>query len=211
MSEYRTEPLIVPFGSGLLPEGERDRRVALTSFRSEPSRPKVPTREVECYECGRRSHVPTSAMTATCIHCHAALQMHDVELKADSSELTVRTLGDVTVAPDAQLSQLSIVCRNMTVFGKISGSLRCTGQLRFRESVVLTEPLRARRIVVDCGYTVECTAPVSALEVEVYGRLKADIRAAGVIRVMRGALLCGACEAKDIVVEPGGHYERVKR
>lgn len=49
MPEYKTEPLVVPSVSGLLPEGERNRRVALTSFSSARNkRVEVPTREVVC-------------------------------------------------------------------------------------------------------------------------------------------------------------------
>ena len=44
MPEFRTEPLIVPTVSGLLPAGERDRRVALTSFQPEEGRVQVPQR-----------------------------------------------------------------------------------------------------------------------------------------------------------------------
>lgn len=206
MPEYRTEPLNVPYVSGLLPEGERDRRVALTSFRPSGTQTRIPTREVECYECGRRSHVPASALSAGCVHCHATLNMQDVELTPDSRQLTVRTLGNVMVAPGTVLSHLSIVCRSMTVYGRISGSIRCTQELCFRESSRVEGEVRARRLVIDRQAEVVMPDGVSVREALVEGKLAADVRAAGVVRVGRDGVLRGRCDAADIAVEPGGQY-----
>lgn len=206
MPEYRTEPLNVPYVSGLLPEGERDRRVALTSFRSATPQSRVPTREVECYECGRRSHVPTSAISAGCVHCHATLNMEDVELNSGTRNLTVRTLGNVMVPPGTVLSHLSVVCRNMTVYGRVSGTIRCTQELCFRESSRVEGEVRARRLVIDRAAEVVMTEAVSVREALVEGKLAADVRAAGVIRVGREGVLRGRCDAADIAVEPGGQY-----
>ncbi len=206
MPEYKTEPLNVPYVSGLLPEGERNRRVALTSFRSSGAQGRIPTREVECYECGKRSHVPASAQTAACVHCHATLNMAEVELNADSRNLTVRTLGNVMVAPGAVLSRLSIVCRSMTVYGRVSGNIRCTQELCFRESSRVEGELRARRLVIARSAEVVMPEGVSVREALVEGKLAADVRAAGVIRIGREGVLRGRCEAADVVVEPGGQY-----
>lgn len=206
MPEYRTEPLVVSCVSGILPEGERDRRVALTSFRTGAAPGRVPTREIECYECGRRSHVPVAALSAGCVHCHATLNMQDVELVNGSHELTVRTLGNVMVPPGTVLSHLSVVCRNMLVYGRVSGEFRCTQELCFRESCRVDGAVRARRLVVDRGVEVVIPGEVSVREAQVNGSLAAAVRAAGVIRVGREGLLRGRCDAADIVVEQGGKY-----
>ena len=210
MPEYRTEPLNVPYVSGLLPEGERDRRVALTSFRPERSRPRLPTREVVCYECGRRSHVPASALSASCLHCHATLNMGDVELNSATRELTVRTLGDVLVPPGVVLSRLSIVCRSMTVYGRVSGAFRCTQELIFRESCRVDGEVRARRLIVDKNAEVVLESGASVREAQISGCLAADVTASGVIRVSRSGMLRGKCEAADVIVEPGGQYIPVR-
>lgn len=196
----------MPYVSGLLPEGERDRRVALTSFRSASQQRGIPTREVECYECGRRSHVPSSALSAECIHCHATLNMDDVELNVDTRNLTVRTLGNAMVAPGTVLSHLSVVCRNMTVYGRVSGNIRCTQELCFRESSRVDGEVCARRLVIDRAAEVVMTEGVSVREVLVEGKLAADVCAAGVIRIGREGVLRGRCDAADIIVEPGGQY-----
>lgn len=210
MPEFKTEPLIVPFVSGLLPEGERDhqQRGALASPRPEPMRNRVPTREVECYECGRRSHVPAAALSASCIHCHAHLNMGDVEMRSGAGRLTVRTLGDVTVPADAVLSQVSVVCRNMKVLGRVSGNIRCSHDLRFCSSCRVEGPIKARHLYVEKGAEVELLAEATVREAEVQGTLVANLKALAHIKVAKNGVLRGQCDAgKGIIVEPGGEYE----
>ena len=154
MPDFRTEPLIVPTVSGLLPAGERDRRVALTSFRSDEGRVQVPMREVVCYECGQTCQVPSAALSANCIHCHTHLNMADVEIRPGSRRLTVRTLGHVHVPAAPVLSHLSVVCNNRDVDGRVSGSFRCTGTLSLNASMVLDGAVSAGKLVVDKGLDV---------------------------------------------------------
>lgn len=132
--------------------------------------------------------------------------MSDVELGADTHELTVRTLGDVMVPPGVVLNRLSIVCRNMTIYGRASGSFHCTQELRFRESCRVDGAVRARRLVIDKDAEVVLESGASVREALVSGSLAAAVNASGVIRVSRGGILRGRCDAADILVEPGGQY-----
>lgn len=207
MPEFRTEPLIVSTVSGLLPAGERDRRVALTSFPSDENRAQVPMREVVCYECGQTSRVPTAALSANCIHCHAHLNMADVEIRPGSRRLTVRTLGNVHVPTGTVLSNLSVVCHDMEVDGRVSGSFRCSGTLSFNTSTVVDGSISAGKLVVDKGAEIELTVGAVAEEVALYGRLKGRLQCKGVLHVYRGGAYEGVCKAADIVVEPGGHFD----
>ncbi len=207
MPEFRTEPLIVPTVSGLLPEGERDRRAALTSFRSDESRVRVPMREVVCYECGKSCQVPSAALSANCIHCHAHLNMADVEIRPGFRRLTVRTLGNVHVPSGTVLSNLSVVCHDMVVDGRVSGSFRCAGTLSFNTSMVLDGSISAGKLVVDKGAEVELTVGAAAEEVALYGSLKGRLQCKGVLHVYRGGAYEGVCKAADVVVDPGGRFD----
>lgn len=209
MPEYRTEPLIATCASGLLPEGECNRRVALTSFNTRESRSKVPTKEVVCYECGRRSRVPSAALSANCIHCHAHLRMTDVELKPNSTRLTVRTLGNVTLLADAVLSQLSIVCHNMYLNGRGNGSFRCAGRLRVSADTQIDGEVRVGSLHVDRSVSVAFTRGVFAETVDIYGKVTGRIEATGKVKLHRGAELCGECHAPMLIIKPGAaHHGR---
>ena len=211
MPEFRTEPLVVPTVSGLLPAGERDRRVALTSFRSEGERVQVPRREIICYECGQSSRVPSAALSANCLHCHTHLNMADVEIRPGSRRLTVRTLGNVHVPAATVLSHLSVVCNNMDVDGRVSGSFRCTGTLSLNASMVLDGAVSAGKLVVDKGAEVELTVGAAAEQAEIYGRLKGRLQCKGLLHVYRSGAYEGVCKAADVVVDPGGRFDDQSR
>lgn len=204
MPEYKTEPLVVPSVSGLLPEGERNRRVALTSFSSARSkRVEVPTREVVCYECGRRSRVPAAALSANCIHCHAHLDMSDIELRPGTRRLTVRTLGNITILQDAVLSHLSLVCHNLTVQGRVSGDFTCNGTMQLSASSRIEGRVRVGKLLVDKGVSAVFSLGVKAREVEVFGRVTGRVDAESSVVLHRDAELCGDCYCPELVQEDG--------
>lgn len=206
MPEYKTEPFIVPSISGLLPVSERNRRVALTSYDVRERKVQVPAREVVCYECGRRSHVPAAALSANCIHCHAHLNMTDVELKPGSRRLTVRTLGNVTVLADAVLSHLSIVCRNLNLEGRASGSFRCSGSLIVASSTRVEGSVEAADLVVNKGVNLILTQGACVQNATIHGHVSGRISAKGSVHILRGGELCGDCTATNVQVEQGGAH-----
>ncbi len=206
MPEYKTEPLIVPSVSGLLPVGERNRRVALTSFDSRERKVQVPSREVVCYECGRRSHVPAAALSANCIHCHAHLNMSNIEMKPGTRRLTVRTLGNVTVPADAVLSHLSVVCHNLRIEGRASGSFRCSGTLTISHDTRIEGGVQAEKLVVAKGVNVILTQGAIVRHAEIAGRLAGRLSAHGGVHIVRGGELCGDCTSVSLHVEPGAAH-----
>ncbi len=206
MPEYKTQPLVANYVSGLLPEGERDRRVALTSFDSRADRAKIPAKDVVCYECGRRSRVPAAALSANCVHCHAHLRMTDIELKPNSSRLTVRTLGNVTVLQDANLSQLSIVCHDLFLIGRGSGSFKCSGTLKISSDSKIDGDVYAENLLVERGADVVFVRGVKTGSVEIFGRVSGRIESAGNVVLHRGAELCGNCYAPMLIVKAGASH-----
>ncbi len=206
MPRYSTEPIVVPVASGLLPESERNLRVALTSFsvRSEP--PEVPQREVVCYECGRRTQVPAAALSAICTHCRAHLKMTDVDLKPGAQRLTVRTLGNVTVQADAVLSQLSITCGNCYLHGRGSGTFRCSDLLKISCNNRIEGPVQAGRLEVERGADVILTQGATVDELVVSGRLSGRIVARRRVVVRRGGELYANCFTPSLEVEQGATH-----
>ncbi len=207
MPEYKTEPLVVSVVSGILPESERNRRVALTSFGSASSkRPEVPQREVVCYECGRVTPVPAAALSGKCAHCNAHLRMTDAELRPGSKKLTIRTLGDVTLPADAVLSQLSIVCRNFTFYGRGSGTFRCSGTMRVNSSNRIEGSVQAGCLVVARGAELILAQGATVDKLEVYGRVSGRIVAREGVTLHRGAALYGDCYAPSLSLASGATH-----
>ena len=206
MARYRTEPLVVSVPSGLLPEGERDRRVALTSFSARGKRVDVPQREIVCYECGERTQVPAAALSANCSHCRTHLKMTDVELKPGARRLTVRTLGNVTVLADAVLSQLSITCNDCYLNGRGSGVFRCSGVLRVCCNNRIEGSVQAGRMEVERGVDLILTQGATVDDLVVSGRLTGRLVAKRSVIIRRGGELYGNCFTPSLVVEQGGTH-----
>lgn len=203
---FHTKPLVVPVVSGYMPEQARGRRGIFAppapSMREE--RVPVPTREVVCYECGRRSNIPTAALSAHCVHCQAHLNTADVVLKPGSRRLNIRTLGDVSVPTHVELSQLSIVCRNLIVSGKAVGNLHCTGELVLRGQAVVEGQVLARSLLVAVGAQAACAPSIAVETALIEGQLAGRVHAMDSVHIGRAGQLRGDCRAEHVSVEPGG-------
>lgn len=206
--KYLTEPLVVSVVSGYLPEGSRGRRgvFAPSAAGAREERVPVPMRDVVCYECGRRTQIPTAALSAHCVYCRAHLNTADVVLKPGSRRLTIRTLGDVSVPSHVALSQLSIVCRNLQVSGKASGSLRCVGSLVLRGQAVVEGQLQAGRVEVASGAQAECSPAVSAESAQVDGHLRGRLHCSGTVTIGSSGALEGDCRAAQLSIASGGRH-----
>lgn len=207
MPEFKPEPLVVPHVSGLLPEGERNRRVALTSFAGHREKKQLPTREIICYECGRKSHVPAAALSANCIHCHAHLNMANVDLRPSSTRCTVSTLGDITILSEAVLSHLKLVCRDLNVLGKGSGAVRCSRKMTVQGSFRQVGSFRVGELELCRGAVLRFETPVKLGNAVINGLVEGDIAAEGEVRIRRHGILRGECVAKRLIIESGGCHE----
>ncbi len=132
--------------------------------------------------------------------------MGDIELKPGSRRLTVRTLGDVTITPDAVLSHLSIVCRNLHVNGRGTGSFRCSGLLNFATSLAVEGSVFAETLVIERGCEVELEQVAQVGRAKIRGKLTGKLNARGEVRITRGGQLVGDCTASQLTVEAGGQH-----
>lgn len=206
---YHTRPLVVETVSGLLPADERKLRgvYALPPREAREERVAVPTREVVCYECGRRSHIPTAALSAHCVHCRTHLNTADITLKPGSRRLTIRTLGDVTLPANVDLSHLSIHCRNMIACGKGKGALHCTGTLTLRGNARLEGQVQAGLLRVASGAHAVVQPGAAAEEAELEGSLTGHLHVKGALHIGRGGQLIGDARAQSRSISPGGQHD----
>lgn len=209
LSGYITEPLVVPVVSGYLPEGMRARRGIFSppAPGAREERVPVPVREVVCYECGKSVRIPTAALSAHCVHCRAHLNAADVVLKPGSRRLTIRTLGDVTVPAQVELSQLTVVCRNLLVSGKAVGTLHCSGSLVLRGHAVVEGHLQAATLEVAAGAQALCSPAIAAESARIDGKLTGRLYCNATIYIGRGGWLQGDCRAEHLSIDPGGRHE----
>lgn len=205
---YVTKPLVVPTISGYLPEEDRALR-GLFSLRPKDVREErvaVPTREVVCYECGKKSRIPTAALSAHCVHCRTHLNTADIVLKPGSRRHTIRTLGDVTLPAHVTLSHLSIMCRNLIICGKGSGNLHCTGTLTVRGAARVEGQVQASVLHVLPGAQAEFAPGAAAEEARIEGELTAKLHIKDTLHICRGGVLRGDCLTGRLLQDPGARH-----
>lgn len=207
-ARYYVKPLVVPVVSGYLPAGARGRRgiFAPSAPEGREERVAVPTREVVCYECGKKTHIPAAALSAHCVHCRAHLNTANIVLKSGTHRLTVRTLGDVSVPANVALSKLSITCRNLNVSGKASGTMHCTGEIHLRGKAVVEGQVQGATLVVAAGAQASCSPAISVETAQIEGRLKGPLHASGTVYIGRAGVLEGDCRAEHVHYELGGRH-----
>ncbi len=203
---YATRPLEAPGVSGYLPQGGHRRRDLLARPPQRIQRAVVPTREVVCYECGKVCRIPVSALSATCPHCFAHLNMDNMTLKPGTRHLHVRTLGDVKIPAHVELSQLDIVCRHMQAAGRISGTLRATGTLTLAGEASLTGKLIADTLVVQRGAHAHVSPGISVNQAELRGTLRGRVHARGGAHIYASGKLIGPCSVALLQIDPGGQH-----
>ena len=206
--EYHTQPLVVPVVSGYVPVEERRRGGVFAPLPPDDreERVPVPMREVVCYECGKSSQIPAAALSAHCVHCRSHLNTADIELKPGTLRLTVRTLGDVFLPAGVELSHLSVICRHMSIAGRASGTLRCTGTLTLRGSARVEGQVQAGCLVVAAGAQAEVSPSVAAESAEVAGQITGRLHVSGGIHIGREGALLGDCRAAQLTFDPGGRH-----
>lgn len=209
---YSVTPLESPTVSGLLTEKERRLRGGRGVYGLPPrdareERVAVPTREVVCYECGQRSRIPVAALSAHCVHCRAHLTTADFILKPGSRRLTIRTLGDVTLPANVELSRLSITCRNLTINGRGEGTMRCSGVLTMRGAARLTGQVQAGRLCVAAGAEAQASPGISAESAEVEGKISARLHIKDILHIGKGGCVVGDCHCPSLSIAPGGLHE----
>lgn len=201
---YRTEPLVVPGISGYLPEEARGRRDLFTPIVEKESRVVVPTREVTCYECGKKSRIPVSALSAHCVHCCTHLTLTDYILKPGAKRLTKRTLGEVVLPAQTELSLLTVVSGRMVAAGKATGvKLRVMDVLEMTGNASLEGQVQAGRLKVKKGSRVQVSPGVSVGSAEIKGVLTARLHATGCVHVRDGGALIGDCYTPELRLDPG--------
>lgn len=205
MPEYKTTPIVSEAVSGLLPKGERDIKGALGAAGHAP---RVPMREVICYECGHPCRVPGAALSGNCSHCHAHLRLADAELKPGSKRLTVRTIGNVYVPTETVLSGVDVTCHNLTMLGRASGRYRVRGTADISGSTHITE-LTAEKLVIEKGADVTLENGARVKEAEIYGVLRGNLQAERQIHLHNHGLLIGDCRCAERIMERGAVHNGI--
>ncbi len=166
-----------------------------------PAEPRL----AACLDCGRTQKIPPHTQSAACHECGSTIDLHHIEIAGHSTRI-VRTHGNVHIGRDGYLNSTRVICGNAVVEGRIAGKITCAGTLRFKGSGLCRSQITAQRLVVDRGATLRFPWTLRVGEIEIRGRVEADIECTGTLHIGRYGGLEGDVQSRSMIVDKGGYY-----
>lgn len=166
----------------------------------------APVRDVECFACRQYTPVPASAVSARCGHCAAYIKLDDITLHSRTHRTNVQTRGSVTVQAHADLKGLHVECRDLVLYGRISGNILCKGICKIKTDQHISGSLSTCRLAVEKKATVLVINGIHAENVNIEGVLQGTLTATGTVIIRRNAKLLGDLTARRLVIEEGGTH-----
>lgn len=164
-----------------------------------------PPRQVRCFACEREFTAGAEAESTQCPGCGGYVSLRDFSIQGLWTR-ELRTRGNVLVQKDGSIHRTSIQCHNLTVYGKITGEVDCSGDLVFHGSGKVSGAVRCRRLHVCRKARVEFLDPVRADEVLIEGEARGVFHCSGTVTLARRALLQGFVRAVALNIRTGASH-----
>jgi cytoskeletal protein CcmA (bactofilin family) len=162
-------------------------------------------RVVSCFECKRKHEVSDQATSTNCPGCSAHIDLRDYKVTTSFSR-TIRTRGDVHLTNKGDLSSTSVICRSAVIEGKLRGNLQCEESMTIELIGKIPGRIAAQNIVVERKSDIQCFRRVTVTNIDIRGRMSAEIVATGSVTIHKTGSLDGNVTAKSIAIEKGGMF-----
>lgn len=166
---------------------------------------KPRTRVVACFECKRKHEVSDASMSTNCPGCSAHIDLRDYKITTSFSR-SIRTRGELHLTSKGDLSSTSVVCRSALIEGKLRGNLECEESATIDVVGKIPGRLIARYVSVERKADVQCFRRVRVANIDIKGRMSAEIIATGAVNIHKTGVLEGNVTAKSITIDKGGIF-----
>lgn len=166
---------------------------------------KPRTRVVACFECKRKHEVSDASMSTNCPGCSAHIDLRDYKITTSFSR-SIRTRGEVHLTPKGDLSSTSVICRSALIEGKLRGNLECEESATVDFVGKIPGRLIAKYVSVERKADVQCFRRVRVANIDIKGRMSAEIIATGAVNIHKTGVLEGNVTAKSITIDKGGVF-----
>ena len=163
-------------------------------------------KDVECFDCRNKFKVGRSAKSTQCPACGVHICLEDFDINVPSTQ-SILTRGDVLIRKNGNVNASQIKCRDLKVFGMVSGQIECSGDLQLRMAGTLIGEIRCRRFVVEKGSDIHFHNMVYADEVEVQARVFGNFQCSGRVVIGAQGWIHGDVTARAVSIEPGGQLD----
>src|SRR5205807_7129482 len=162
-------------------------------------------RLISCFECKRKHEVSDQATSTNCPGCSAHIDLRDYKITTSFSR-TIRTRGDVHLANKGDLSSTSVICRSAVIEGKLRGNLECEDSMTINLVGKIPGRIGAQHMIVEKKSDIQCFRRVRVNNIDIKGRMSAEIVATGSVTIHKTGTLEGNVNAKSIAIEQGGMF-----
>lgn len=169
-------------------------------FQGEPEK-----RAVDCFHCGHVFEVVRDAQSSQCPKCGGYISLRDYAVESDWRR-RIQTRGDVTILKGGSIIGVHVQCHDLTVMGKLTASVECSGVLRIRSHGKIVGNVKCRELRVERGAEVEFQGEVHAGSAYIDGSVKAQLTCVGTITLEKKAHLQGLARAGALVVKAGAKH-----
>ncbi len=169
----------------------------------------IPSRtEVVCYECGYTFTLQGSAQKAYCAKCRNFLDRSDHTISQETTEST-RTVGAVLIEKNAVLKDVSIVARNIALSGDAAlATLQASDTLQLNKHARFDiTRIQMTNLSIGAGADITIDRSISCGNLEILGRLKADIKCTGITRISSNGVFVGRLNSHRLIIEDGARLE----
>ena len=162
-------------------------------------------RVVSCFECKRKHEVSDQATSTNCPGCSAHIDLRDYKIVTSFSR-TIRTRGDVHLTNKGDVSSTSVICRSAVIEGKLRGNLQCEDSMTIQMVGKIPGRIAAQNIIVERKSDIQCFRRVTVTNIDIRGRMSAEIVATGSVTIHKTGSLDGNVTAKSLAIEKGGMF-----
>lgn len=166
-------------------------------------------RLVICYSCGYSHTVSGQMHHSFCPKCKTQLNTADVTVAGRHVE-DILTIGNVTISPDADFAEgVSITGQRIILDGDVTHvkSITATESLEMRSNAKFRgESIHniSGKVIVAAEHEVVLESPFACRELEVMGKLAANVSVTASARICPGGMLHGSFRGPSLLVEDGG-------
>lgn len=164
---------------------------------------EVEKKPIRCFECGHIHEVSVAATSTQCARCSLYISLTDLDIREQYSR-NIRTRGDVTIHRKGSVIGCEIACHNLTVLGKISGSVDCSGNAVFKNSGKILGSMHCKHIIVDRKCELDFPQGIIAESADIYGTVRGNILCSGTVHIFKTGSVLGDATAKAVVMKDGG-------
>ncbi len=168
--------------------------------------PDKPPRDVLCFSCGHPFKALGEAQSSQCPKCGSYVSLIDHEID-EAWNRRIETRGNVVIQKNGSVSGTTIRCHNLTLNGKLAGSIECSGDFVIRSHGRIVGNVNCRNLRIEKGAHVEFLNPVHAETASISGEVRGQIFCTGTVTLEKRARLHGLVRTTSLVVKPGARHD----